>query len=171
MLMSTTIVLQKASPKDASLLSNLAMRSKAYWGYSDEFMRACREELTITPDMLQNEAIHTVCAHKDREIVGFYSVEHLSSSTFELDALFVDPAHIGSGVGRVLMTHAKTYIATQGGMTLIIQSDPNAEGFYRAMGGQLIGKRESDSIAGRFLSVLSIEVQRADALAGCEASL
>jgi len=34
------------------LLSNLAFRSKAHWGYSDEFMAACRDELTYSSEKI-----------------------------------------------------------------------------------------------------------------------
>ncbi|MDJ0703904.1 MAG: GNAT family N-acetyltransferase [Leptolyngbyaceae cyanobacterium MO_188.B28] len=92
------------------------------------------------------------------EIVGFYGVERLSLLQFELEALFVEPVHMGLGIGRALMTHAKNFIAESGGSTLLIQGDPNAEGFYRALGAQLIGKKESASIPGRFLPMFLIEV-------------
>ena len=32
---------------EADRLSDLAFRSKAHWGYSPEFMEACREELRV----------------------------------------------------------------------------------------------------------------------------
>ncbi len=82
----------------------------------------------------------------------------MSPLQFELEALFVEPVHIGSGIGRALITHAKNFIAESGGSTLIIQGDPNAERFYRAVGAQLIGKKESASIPGRFLPMLLIEI-------------
>ena len=61
------------------------------------------------------------------EIVGFYALEYLYESEFELEALFVEPKYIGSGIGRALITHATNYAAAFGGDTLIIQCDPNAE--------------------------------------------
>jgi hypothetical protein len=40
--------LRSASPDEAAALTELAIRSKAYWGYADAFMRRAREELTLT---------------------------------------------------------------------------------------------------------------------------
>jgi hypothetical protein len=40
----------QASESDASLLTELALRSKSYWGYDPEFLEACRAELTIEPE-------------------------------------------------------------------------------------------------------------------------
>jgi hypothetical protein len=41
------ISLRPARPEEATLLTGLCLRSKAVWGYSDEFMRACRSKLTL----------------------------------------------------------------------------------------------------------------------------
>lgn len=156
--MCDEVILQEAQPQDARTLSRLAIRSKAYWGYSDEFMQACQEELTVTPEQICSDDFYFVIAKKMHKIVGFYSVEHLPSSQFELDALFVEPTQMGLGIGRTLMTHAKQYVSACGGKILIIQADPNAEAFYRAAGAQFMGQRESMSIPGRFLTVFRMEI-------------
>ena len=121
-------------------------------------MEACRDELTVTSEMIQDSKFHYVVAEMANEVVGFYGVERLSSLQFELEALFVDPVHIGSGIGRALITHARDFIGESGGRSLIIQGDPNAEEFYLAVGAQLIGEKESDSIPGRFLPIFRMEI-------------
>lgn len=150
------IVIRNARRDEASELSGLAMRSKAYWGYSREFMDACREELSVPQSHLENSRFCYVVAEHHGVIVGYYALERLSAAEFELEALFVEPRYIGSGIGRALITHAKKRAETAGGRTLIIQGDPNAENFYRAAGGRLTGKRESASIPGRFLPIFKI---------------
>ena len=156
--MCDSVTFRKAKPDEAAILSALAMRSKAYWGYSDEFLAACRQELTVTPARIRDGAFHFVVAERDGEMVGFVGVERLSPLQFELEALFVEPDRIGTGIGRALMERAKEHVVTNGGGTLWIQSDPNAEKFYRAAGGQLVDKRQSASIPGRFLSVFAIAI-------------
>lgn len=153
-----SIMIRNAKPDEAAALSDLAMRSKAYWGYSVEFMEACREELSVSPGNIEKSKFHYVVAERQGEIVGYYALERLSATAFELEALFVEPAHIGSGVGRALITHAKRHAAGAGGRTLIIQGDPNAARFYRAAGGVLTGERESASIPGRFLPTFEIRL-------------
>jgi len=37
---------------DASDLSALAWRSKAYWGYEQSFLNACRDELTYSDEQI-----------------------------------------------------------------------------------------------------------------------
>ena len=151
-----TIIIRDAAPDEAALLSDLALRSKAYWGYSDEFMEACRQELTVLPSHIKNGRMHYSVAERQCNTVGFYAIERLSDSEFELAALFVEPMHIGSGVGRALINHAKNHAAALGGRVIIVQSDPNAEKFYRAAGGRLTGVQESRSIPGRLLPTLEI---------------
>ena len=155
--MNTPPTIRAARPEEAQVLTELALRSKAYWGYAPEFMEACREELTIGPDKIRDDVFHHYLAERDTDILGFYALEKLApEGTFELDALFVAPEHIGQGVGRALIEHAKQVAARVGGRRLIIQGDPNAEAFYRAAGGEITGQRESGSVPGRFLPIFTI---------------
>jgi GNAT superfamily N-acetyltransferase len=154
--MNMAIEIRDAVLYEAEHLSELAMRSKAYWGYSDAFLEKCRDELSVQPFDIEDSNFHYSVGILKNEIVGFYAIERLSQSAFELDALFVEPKHIGAGIGSALMDHAKKRVMALGGQVLTIQSDPNAERFYRAAGGVLTGTRESGSIRGRYLPVFEI---------------
>ena len=156
--MTNLINIRSAQAQEAEKISALAMRSKAYWGYTQEFMEACREELTVTPEKINSDDLHYVIAENESTLIGYYAVEKTAKYEYELEALFVEPEHIGTGIGKALINHAKKKIREMGGKTLIIQSDPNAEKFYRAAGGKLIGKRSSVSISGRILPVFAIEL-------------
>jgi GNAT superfamily N-acetyltransferase len=147
--------LRTASPDEAALLSDLALRSKAYWGYTRAFMDACRDELTWTASDV--ERLCFVVAEDD-SVAGFYALERLSESEVELEALFVEPARIGQGFGRILIEDAKRRAAAMGAQRMIIQGDPHAERFYRAAGGELTGTRVSASIPGRMLPTFRIEL-------------
>jgi N-acetylglutamate synthase-like GNAT family acetyltransferase len=153
------MVLRQARPEEAALLSALAMRSKAYWGYSSAFMQACREELTWSPEQLAAPQVDFVVAETEAGVVGFYALEHLSGEEFELAALFVEPSCIGQGVGRTLIEHAKAQAVNRGGRVLLIQGDPHAERFYRAAGAEIVGEQPSQSIPGRFLPVFVITLR------------
>jgi len=145
-----------ALPSDATGLCELAFRSKAHWGYPTEFMQACRRELTVTPEAIAAEEIQTVVAVIRQELAGFYTLEDLADTRIELSALFVEPKHIGRGVGRQLMSHAKSLAVKLGAHIMTIQGDPHALEFYRAAGANVIGEMESGSIPGRFLPLLEI---------------
>lgn len=145
-------------PEEAASLSALALRSKAYWGYSAEFIAACRAELTYSADQIQGDNFRFFVAENGGSLIGFYALGQLSIDELELEALFVDPPYIGKGYGRALIEHAKRTAAELGAAFLIIQGDPNAERFYRAAGGKPTGCRESASIPGRYLPTFAISL-------------
>ncbi|WP_197414348.1 GNAT family N-acetyltransferase [Lacimicrobium alkaliphilum] len=147
---------------EADKLTELAIRSKAYWGYSQSFMRACRNELAVTEQLLNSAIRHYYVAEGDSGLLGYYAIAKLSEREFELEALFVEPAVIGKGIGKLLMNHAKRLVRQLGGDKITIQSDPNAEGFYRAAGGKIFGSRESQSIPQRQLPLLTIDLMSND---------
>lgn len=138
------------------MLSALAFQSKAHWGYSAEFMSACRAELCVSEEDLESKTSTYVVAEIIGKSVGYYGLEQFDSSGWELKALFVSPAHIGTGIGRLLMEHAKSTVIKKGGQNIVIQGDPNAAQFYLNAGGQLSGERESESIPGRYLPLFTI---------------
>lgn len=152
--MRKDIKIRPATQQDLSAVSSLAMRSKAHWGYSPEFMAACKDELTYTETELNKESTHFYCAERDGKLEGFYLVSLLAAETPELHAMFIEPASIGSGTGKVLMTHALTLVRRNGHHKLRTQADPYAEPFYTHMGAATIGQRESESIPGRYLPLM-----------------
>ena len=141
---------------DAAELSELAFHSKAHWGYSTDFMQACRRELTVTPQSIAGDEILYVVGVIQQELAGFYALEDFADTRIELGALFVHPKHIGNGIGKQLITHAKAHAWKLGAHSMTIQGDPHALEFYRAAGASVIGEMESGSIPGRFLPLLEI---------------
>jgi N-acetylglutamate synthase-like GNAT family acetyltransferase len=150
--------IRPARVDEARLLSDLALRSKAHWGYSQEFIERCRAELTYSAEQILAEHMRFFVLERAQRVVGFYALKRLSRIEIELEAMFVDPAFIGSGFGRRLMEHAKSVAASMGATQLTIQSDPYAERFYTAAGGVVTGTRESASIPGRYLPTPAIDL-------------
>ena len=148
--------IRKAQSSESQLLTSLALRSKAYWDYSPEFILACRQELTYSQQDIQKN--HFYVAEINNLIIGFFALEILSDNEIELAALFVEPAYINRGSGRKLMDKAKLVASELGSKVMIIQGDPNAKNFYLKVGGKLIGERESASIPGRYLPVFKISL-------------
>ncbi|MDJ0759293.1 MAG: GNAT family N-acetyltransferase [Woeseiaceae bacterium] len=149
------MIIRAAVSEEARLLSELALRSKAHWGYSDAFIEACRNELTVQPEQIQN----CVCADDDGVVIGFYGLAELADDGVELEALFVEPSSIGSGVGKALIEHAISRAASLGASRMLIQGDPNAEAFYLAAGASRVGERASGSIPGRSLPLFEIPIK------------
>lgn len=154
----TSFELRDARHDEAVIISEIAMRSKAYWGYSEDFMEQCRGELEIDAARLQDTAFTYRVAAKGEDVIGFHAIHDLAPSRFELEGLFVEPAHIGHGVGRALMNDALRIVGARGGGEIVIQGDPNAERFYKAAGARQIGTRESGSVVGRQLPLFQIDV-------------
>ena len=153
----TDISIENVQPGDIDQLTDISVRSKAYWGYSDDFMQKCTKELTVTKDDIGRSGLYFK-AVASNQISGFYGLERFTLTVFELDRLYVDPRYIGKGVGKILIEHAIENVSQLGGNELIVQSDPHAREFYEAVGGVLYGKKESGSISGRFLPMLKFSV-------------
>jgi N-acetylglutamate synthase-like GNAT family acetyltransferase len=142
--------LRPARRSDAAVLTELAMRSKAHWGYDDEFLERCRPALTITPAEVERWRI--VVAERDGSIVGFCAIS-LGDELPEIEQLFAEPDAIGSGVGRALLRDALDAAWAGGVESVAVESDPGAEAFYRSQGAVRIGERRSDA-TGRMLPLL-----------------
>jgi len=149
--------IRNAYQDEAEMLGAIAIQSKAHWGYSQEFIDACRQELTYAADDIRHGCF--VVIEAEERVQGFYSLARISSTEVELDALFVRPEAIGKGFGRVLMEDAKGRAKSWGAQIMTIQADPNALQFYKAAGAEQIGNSESGSIPGRQLPLLAIALQ------------
>lgn len=142
------ITIRRAVADDAAALGELALRSKAHWGYDAAFIEACRADLSVSAADIQRRAVYVAIVQT--EIVGFYELDSQGESA-ELCKLFIASEWIGRGVGARLWRHAVAEAQQRGVHTIEIQSDPFAEPFYRAMGAQRIGESESTVLAGRML--------------------
>lgn len=136
---------------DAQILTEIALKSKSFWGYSNELLESWRNDLTVTSTMISNCAIFKFLV--DDHIVGFYILNPPKEKSIELEMLFVLPEFIGKGIGKQLLQHSfeKALKLNVNSMTLL--ADPNAVPFYESRGFYEIDKKES-AIPGRFLPVL-----------------
>ena len=127
------MTLRAARPGEAEALSELTMRSKAYWGYDEAFLAACREDLRLRRDDVVDR--RTVVAERDGRVLGVATLEG-DPPDGELGLLFVEPDAIGGGVGRMLYRHVLDEAGRLGFTQVTLESDPNAEAFYLAMGAE-----------------------------------
>lgn len=157
-----SIRVRPARETEAGRLSGLSMRSKAHWGYDEAFMQACRDELTITVEEIGAGEVFVLERADDRQILGTFSLEPRGSESegmvMDLGVFFLEPELIGQGLGRVMMEAVKSECRDRGFATLVIQADPNAEAFYRAMGGRRVGELASASIPGRTLPLMELDL-------------
>jgi hypothetical protein len=133
---------------EAPMLTDLCLRSKAFWGYDEEFMRECRGELTLMASIMQSSSCFQV-AEIDGQVIGVAQV--LSRDSLPNWTKFLSsPTHLRSGAGRALLW-AATVARDAGQVSMVVEADPNAAGFYRRMGAVDDGTAPSGSILGRFL--------------------
>jgi GNAT superfamily N-acetyltransferase len=140
--------IRPAIPEEAEAISALALRSKAHWGYTPEQMSVFVGELTLSPPEISRRRTHVL--EENGRIIGFYTLETRSDEDIELEHVFVDPSRLRSGVGTALFRHACAAAQAAGFRRLLIQSDPNAAGFYESLGARLESYIPS-SIPGRTL--------------------
>jgi GNAT superfamily N-acetyltransferase len=118
-------------------LTEIAHAAKRHWGYPEHWIVLWREALTITPGFVSANEVYV--AKQGVETVGFYALL-IGAGRAVLEHMWVDPGCIGSGVGRRLFDHAVRTASSFGVAEIEIESDPNAEGFYRRMGARRTGE-------------------------------
>ena len=152
---ATAVVVRAARRGEAAALSALALRSKGHWGYSPEFLEACRAELTLRDEQLAAQRAHV--AEIDGAVVGFFTVTG-EPPEGSLDCLYVDPPAIGRGAGRALFDVAIDLARREGFRALTIDADPHAEAFYLRHGAVRVGSVPSGSIPRRELPRLRLAI-------------
>ena len=149
------IHLRAARDDEAGTLTALCLRSKAVWGYDEEFMQACRNELTLTASVMRSSSVKV--AEVDGDLAGVAQIT-VNGELAELSKLFVEPSLLRSGIGRALFEWAAAKARDAGAMTMVIEADPGAAGFYRRMGAIDDGAAPSRSIPGRLLPRLAFRL-------------
>jgi GNAT superfamily N-acetyltransferase len=144
------VLIRPARLDECELLNELALRSKGYWGYDAEFLKACRTELTLVPEDLARLTVR-VAECTDGHVIAFYALGPLDDTTGEVRFFFVDPPFIGTGVGRRLFEDLLATARSAGMGSLRIDADPGAASFYERMGATQVGEMPSNSIPGRLL--------------------
>ncbi|PHO19494.1 hypothetical protein CPU12_00885 [Malaciobacter molluscorum LMG 25693] len=148
------IEFRDAITEQSQLLSDIAIESKGYWGYSREQLDIWRKDLRIEKEYIENNLIKIV--YQNSNPVGFFSIK---SGTLkkELDHLWLLPEIIGKGVGNIVFDKIINECKRLNISKFTIVSDPDAEGFYLHKGAKRIGEVESISQK-RMLPLLEYQV-------------
>lgn len=147
------IFVRPAWPDEGPVLSALAMAAKAHWGYDDDFMERCRDELTITHGRIGRERIRV--AEMRGVVAGFASMK-VGERTASVEDVFVHPRFIRAGIGHLLVNDFLQYARRHGIRLVHIEADPNATAFYEREGFNLCGEVPSGSIPGRMLPLMEV---------------
>lgn len=149
--------IRRAREDETEILSDIAFKSKGYWGYSHDYMEPAKKNLTVSAQEIRCENVFVLS--DDKQIVGFYELKAKEQpNTFELVWLFVAPSVIGQGCGKRLWEHAVQTAKDLAAKRMIIKSDPFAEGFYVKQGAVRIGERPSTVQADLMLPFLEFSI-------------
>ncbi len=149
--------IRNAFKNEGEKLSELALRSKAIWGYDNSFIEACRPHIKVDEEYIQNWPV--VVVEKNNEVLGFYSLKQIASEK-RLDNLWIEPRYMRSGLGRVLFENAVERAKELNWTYFRLAGEPDAVQFYEKMGAKLIGKVESRLGEGLFLPHMEINFEK-----------
>jgi GNAT superfamily N-acetyltransferase len=149
--------IRPAAVSNAAALTRVAKASKRYWNYPDAYYDIWEEELTITWEYIAKNTVFAV-ETVSGEVIAFYAVVKLDQDLrframvlekgVWLDHMFITPARIGQGLGRLMFTHLSQWCRAEAVPGLRLLADPHAKGFYEKMGCRYI-KEVPSTIAGR----------------------
>ena len=143
--------IKKADISDADILSDLTIRSKSYWNYSEAQIRKWKSDLSITTEYISKRKVYNLIERN--QILAYYAYFSLGKEQVKLDNMFIHPDFIGRGFGKLLMNDFMNRAKSTGFKKVILDADPNAKDFYKKLGFSVTGKKET-SIKNRFLPIM-----------------
>jgi len=146
-------VIVRATPDDATHLKEIALAAKGYWNYTPDWLARWEQLFQIKREYIEQHQVYK--ARHGNVIIGWYGLI-LRDTTAWLDDLWVMPAYIGKGIGRLLFDHARQQAQQHGAQRLELEAEPNAVGFYQKMGATTVG--EVDSAMGRKLPIMELRL-------------
>ncbi|WP_346935612.1 GNAT family N-acetyltransferase [Clostridium sp.] len=151
------INIRRAKVGEASILTNIAINSEAYWGYDEEYMESFKNTYGVSENYISNYP--TFLIEDNQIIVGFYSILMNVGET-ELEYFFINPNYIGKGYGKLLWNHVIENAKNLNIKQLEIVTSPEAIDFYIKMGAVKIGEVESLVKVGRKIPRLIYNVEK-----------
>ena len=147
-----------AEISDSKKLTEIALKSKAFWGYSNELIESWREDLTINSKMISDCSVYKFLV--DETIAGFYVLNPPKGNAIELEMLFVLPEFIGKKIGKQLLHHSFEKAKEVKSRSMILLADPNAPLAVPAKGVNKTFERGKAAIAEASATLLA---ERAEA--------
>lgn len=144
-------MIDNAVVSDVKILTEIALKSKSYWGYSDEMLNSWIDDLTVSKKVIEEMNVYKFISNT--KIIGFYILNQPKGKTIELEFLFVIPSFIGKGIGSQLLNDAFKKAKNLNCNQVTLIADPHAVSFYESKGFIIIDEKES-AIPGRFLPLL-----------------
>jgi GNAT superfamily N-acetyltransferase len=131
------VSIRRADPSEAEGLTSLAHAAKRHWGYPEAWIAQWRRVLTVSAQDVERLQVFVVA--QAEQLLGFYALD-CAGALASLEHLWVLPTHLGQGLGAALLRHAMLRARQLGARAIEIESDPDAEGFYRRLGAERVGQ-------------------------------
>jgi len=147
------VVIRRGDAAEAARLKEIAIASKAHWGYELARVRAWADRGDFGAETLARLALFV--AEAGGRTVAWASVEPRGETAWLAD-LWVEPDWIGEGVGSGLFHRAAEHARETGARIMEWEAEPNALGFYDKMGARHL--RDGTSEWGRTLSVMGVDL-------------
>lgn len=154
------IILRRPRLGEKDLLTELSFRSKASWGYPENWLEAWRCELTVTDEMITEWMGFVV--EVDQQIVGAWLRAPIESDTTSPGLFFISPEHMRQGYGRLLAEAVKQEAKRRGLRYFTLEADSNATAFYEKVGGRKVGEQASLLIEGRIVPIIRFDLDEDD---------
>lgn len=129
------------------------LRSKRFWGYSDEFIEVMTPVMAFEPADLERPADHVEVLEAGERLLGVFRLQRRTELAF-LEDLWLDPAAIGQGYGRLLFERATEVARGWGKGVMELEADPFAEPFYLHLGAVRVAMSPSGTIPGRAIPLM-----------------
>jgi GNAT superfamily N-acetyltransferase len=133
--------IRDATATEAASLEVLQRRSSDVWEAYREQLAAHPDAIELPQSYIDSGWVRVAVDDLDTPI-GFSVVIPGPGPSYELDGLFVEPAHMGGGVGRALVEDAAARASGHGAARLEVTAGP-AQGFYERVGFCLVGATET----------------------------
>ncbi|OPZ23385.1 MAG: Acetyltransferase (GNAT) family protein [bacterium ADurb.BinA186] len=136
----TTTTFRAATSGEGPALTDLALRSKSFWHYPQDYLDKCRPFLTIDERYIHEWPV--VVIENSGQIIGFFSLKIISGEK-RLDNLWIDCPYIGKGFGELAIKTAIEKAKALGWTHFYLASEPKAVSFYEKYGGTVVGQIQS----------------------------
>lgn len=151
--------IRKANLDEGKCLSELTLRSKAYWGFSQEFLNKCRPHLVIDEKYISEWIVRVL--ETNEELVGYFSLKVIGREN-RLDNLWLEPKFIRKGYGSILLRDAIQTARKIGWSSFRMAVDDHALEFYEKKGAKVIGQVQSRLGKDIFLNHVELGFERSE---------
>lgn len=143
LLNTNSMEIKKTAYHELFQLNELISRSKSFWDYDQDYLKAAIPLIAITESWLQQNEGYTL--YDQNEILGFLGIKTFENF-WELEHLWIDPKKIRKGYGQTAINHLCTIALAKNIKMISLLPDPPAEKFYLKLGATFTGKKVSSRV-------------------------